>query len=431
MIYDAVVAAVSHYLVSLVILRSYGLTPSLAAAVVAALAAVAGGNILGLYERRTLVGRITLLITLFGTAALVILSLVVFKNLVFYEQIGRRILFFTGVVFIVLIAFPRVLGHYAVHLYKIRILAISDRKRAEDIARCLEMEEDCYVFAGYCSDRKEDNPLCIGVLEDIPALCRERNIDQVVVTGRYVDNPTVLEQGFLAARLRCEVQDECAFYEDFLEQVQIGSVAKGVFFSARIGRSSRSVMFIKRAMDIGIALFGLVLIIPFFPLIWILTRYSSGASAIYTQERCGRFGKPFNIYKFRTMRLDAESKGARWASDGDARVTPIGRILRKTRLDEFPQFWNILKGEMSFVGPRPEQSELVHQIEKSVPYFSFRHWARPGLTGLAQIRFRYSATMEDTEKKLCYDLYYIKNWSLFMDVQIILRSISSIMKGSR
>jgi len=129
--------------------------------------------------------------------------------------------------------------------------------------------------------------------------------------------------------------------------------------------------------------------------------------------------------------MDAESNGAQWAKRGDNRITPVGYFLRMLRLDEIPQFWNILKGDMSFVGPRPERPELVSEIEKEVPFFSFRHWAKPGLTGLAQIRYRYGASIDDAKEKLQHDLYYIKNWSLLLDFQIILRTLSAIMKGSR
>lgn len=433
MIYDGAVAAVSYYLASLLILRANAIpaSPSLGAALVAAAAAAAGGNILGLYERKILVGRITLFLTVLGATAIVVCSLALFMNLVLYEQIGRWVLALCGGGFFLLAVLPRFLGHSAVRLYNIRILVLADGQRADAIAKCIKLEEHFYEYVGYCSDRADGGEENVGVLQDIPDVCRRRSVDQIVVTGKYVDNPIVLNFCFEAARLGCEIQDESSFYESFLEQVQVGTADKGALFTARVGKRSRSMILMKRAMDIAISLVGLILAAPVFLVVWLVVRLTDGGPTLYTQERSGRFGKSFRIIKFRTMVKDAEKDGAQWAVTDDPRVTPFGSILRKTRLDEIPQFWNILKGDMSLVGPRPERTELVREIEKSVPYFSFRHWARPGLTGLAQIRFRYSASMEDAERKLCYDLYYIKNWSLFMDAQIILRTISTIMKGAR
>jgi lipopolysaccharide/colanic/teichoic acid biosynthesis glycosyltransferase len=131
------------------------------------------------------------------------------------------------------------------------------------------------------------------------------------------------------------------------------------------------------------------------------------------------------------MTVDAETDGAAWAKTGDSRITSLGYVLRKLRLDEIPQFWNILRGEMSIVGPRPERPEMVEKIESEVPFFSYRNWAKPGLTGLAQIRYQYGSSIEDARTKLQYDLFYIKNWTLVLDLQIILRTFTAIMKGSR
>ena len=188
---------------------------------------------------------------------------------------------------------------------------------------------------------------------------------------------------------------------------------------------------VKRSVDVLVVIVALVLLAPLMALIALAIRLESRGPSIFRQVRVGRDGKDFVLYKFRTMVLNAERNGAEWATEKDPRVTPFGSFLRKTRLDELPQLWNVLKGDMSFVGPRPERPELVKVIEKEVPYFTFRNWARPGITGLAQIRYRYGASVEDARKKLQYDLYYIKNWSILLDLQIILRTIAVLMKGAR
>jgi len=430
MAYDVVSAVLACYASSALILRGTEFTPSLGAAAVFAFSALLAGNVLGLYERRTLQSRIKFLLKIMLSISMAVLCLALFVNLVLYEQIGRWVLMGTGLASGSLALLPRLLGHHALHLYRIRILAIADSEAAMEIARCLEIEEECYQFVGYCGDRPDASDPASAPLSEVLRVCRERGVDQIVVTRKYVGNPMVLQICFDAARMGCEVQDETAFHEDFLEQVQTQGVDKGVFFSARVGGATPVAVFLKRLMDITLAFTGGVLSLPLWVVIWFVLRFAVRTDPIYTQERCGQFGKPFLIYKFRTMRPDAEDDGAQWARTDDPRVTAFGNILRKTRLDEIPQFWNILKGDMSFVGPRPERPELVRRIEQSVPYFSFRHWARPGLTGLAQIRFRYSASMEDAKQKLRYDLYYIKHWSLFLDIQILLRTISQIMKGA-
>ncbi len=158
---------------------------------------------------------------------------------------------------------------------------------------------------------------------------------------------------------------------------------------------------------------------------------SRGGPVFYSQERVGRFNRLFRIYKLRTMVTNAETNGAQWASVDDNRITPIGNLLRRTRLDEVPQFWNVLKGEMSLIGPRPERPEFVDLLESKIPFYVQRHLVKPGLTGWAQINYPYGASIEDAHNKLTYDLYYIKNASVVLDLQIFLRTIGALMKGSR
>ena len=187
-------------------------------------------------------------------------------------------------------------------------------------------------------------------------------------------------------------------------------------------------------MDLILALFGLIVFLPAGLLIALLIKLESPGPVLYTQERVGLHGKKFRIMKFRSMKADAEIGVApKWASENDPRITRIGQILRKTRLDEVPQLINILKGEMSFVGPRPERPYFVAELEQSIPFYSQRHVVKPGLSGWAQIRYRYGATLEDAIKKLEYDLYYIKNLSIFLDLMILLETVQVVLfrRGSR
>jgi exopolysaccharide biosynthesis polyprenyl glycosylphosphotransferase len=187
----------------------------------------------------------------------------------------------------------------------------------------------------------------------------------------------------------------------------------------------------KRALDVAAAVSGLVLSLPLSLLAALLIKLTSRGPVFFCQERTGEDGAPFKLIKFRTMRVDAEKEsGPVWAQKNDVRVTPIGRFLRLSRIDEIPQFLNILAGQMSFVGPRPERPHFVEQLKQSVPFYPLRHTVKPGLTGWAQVRHPYGASIEDAQEKLRYDLYYIKNMSLLFDVSIMLRTISVILRGS-
>ncbi|HKK25238.1 MAG TPA: sugar transferase, partial [Gracilimonas sp.] len=170
--------------------------------------------------------------------------------------------------------------------------------------------------------------------------------------------------------------------------------------------------------------------LPFLLLIGLLVRLSSNGPAIYKQTRVGRKGKPFTMYKFRTMLEDAEkNSGPKWASKNDPRVTPIGKWLRKLRIDEIPQLVNVLKGDMSLVGPRPERPHFVEKFSAEVPLYSRRHRVRPGITGWAQVKWKYDASMEDVREKTKYDLFYIENASLNMDAKILINTLMTVIKG--
>ena len=188
----------------------------------------------------------------------------------------------------------------------------------------------------------------------------------------------------------------------------------------------------KRALDIVVSLLMLVLFSPFFMLVTAASLLESRGRhpVFYHQVRVGRNGRHFNVYKFRSMNPDAESDGvARWATTDDDRVTPLGTFIRKTRLDEIPQLFNILRGDMSLVGPRPERPEFVLDLEKTIPYYRERHRVQPGLTGWAQLRYQYGSTVEASKQKLQYDLYYVKNANLFLDLIILLETVEVVLMG--
>lgn len=189
---------------------------------------------------------------------------------------------------------------------------------------------------------------------------------------------------------------------------------------------------VRRLADIVLALFGCCLLVLVMPLIWLANRFTAPGDLFFKQERVGKAGSTFDVYKFRSMVMNAEKlTGAVWAQKDDPRITPVGNFLRKTRLDEIPQFWNVLKGDMSLVGPRPERPYFVEQLEDEFALYRLRHAVKPGMTGWAQVMYRYGASVEDAEMKLQYDLYYIKNRGPYLDLLILLRTIQVVlgMKG--
>jgi exopolysaccharide biosynthesis polyprenyl glycosylphosphotransferase len=193
----------------------------------------------------------------------------------------------------------------------------------------------------------------------------------------------------------------------------------------------RGFAFAKRAIDVSVAVGIAVALLPLLPLVALAIKLDSPGPILYSQQRVGLNGRLFRIYKFRTMRQDAERNGAVWATRQDARITRAGLFMRKTRLDELPQLWNLLRGDMALVGPRPERPEFTAMLAEQIPAYDLRHTVKPGLTGWAQVCYRYTSTVRDTRAKVEYDLYYVKHCSLRMDLAIMLRTVKVVvgMKG--
>jgi sugar transferase (PEP-CTERM system associated) len=192
-------------------------------------------------------------------------------------------------------------------------------------------------------------------------------------------------------------------------------------------RMSTSQQLFRRLLSFAVSFIALTICLPFLPLIILAVRLSSPGPIFFSQTRVGQRGRLFTAYKFRTMRTDSEANGAVWAAKDDPRVTRIGRYLRNTRLDEIPQLWNVLRGDMAFVGPRPERPEFVQWLSKEIPFYDLRHMIRPGITGWAQVRYRYGASLEETKHKLEYDLYYVKHQSIGLDLLIMFETIKTII----
>jgi sugar transferase (PEP-CTERM system associated) len=274
------------------------------------------------------------------------------------------------------------------------------------------------------------NPGVIGLIDEIPAIVRERSVDRVVVSLSDARGKLPMEK-LLEMKLDGVTFDHLAsVYEEYMGKIAVENLRPSWLIFSSGFRKSRILGTGKRVIDLGVSVIGLIVTSPIMAAIALATKLTSPGPVLYHQLRVGRLGRVFVVHKFRTMQIDAEaSTGPVWASkDGDVRVTPIGRWLRRTRLDELPQFWNVLKGEMSLVGPRPERPEFVESLTREIPYYGQRHVVRPGVTGWAQVRYTYGASIEDALQKLQYDLFYIKNASLALDFFIIFDTVKTVVR---
>ena len=318
-----------------------------------------------------------------------------------------------------------------------RILIVGSGKLAVEVAReVLNRPDAGYRIIGFVGTDSEllgkslINPRVIGLTEQLGSIVKKEGIDRIVVAmgERRGQLPTdrLLE---LSLAGNVSIEEGASFYERITGRVSLNMIRPSwLIFSGR-GRQARVATLTRNAVHWLVALLGFTLSLPIMLVTAILIKLDSRGPIFYKQERVGKNGHPFVLSKFRSMRVDAEKAGPVWASKGDDRTTRVGRIIRKVRIDEIPQFWNILKGEMSFVGPRPERPHFVSQLAQEIPYYEQRHLIAPGLTGWAQIKYPYGASIEDARQKLQYDLFYIKNYSLVLDALIMFETIKIILFG--
>jgi sugar transferase (PEP-CTERM system associated) len=266
-----------------------------------------------------------------------------------------------------------------------------------------------------------------GTLFDIAT---ERKIEEIVVAVRERRGGGLPMTELLECKLRgLRVLDLPGFFERQTGILPLEAINASwmIFSEGFTSGSGRDV--IKRLFDLLVSGAFLLMFMPIMALTALLIRLESKGRVFYTQERVGQFGKPFTIFKFRSMRTDAEKDGVVWARKNDDRTTRVGRFIRRTRIDELPQVINVFLGQMSFVGPRPERPYFVNELAAQIPYYHARHSVKPGITGWAQVRFCYGASVEDAMNKLQYDLYYVKNHSLFLDFMILLQTTQVVVLG--
>ncbi len=273
-------------------------------------------------------------------------------------------------------------------------------------------------------------------LKDLSEISKEKLLEKIkgekiellVIHPELMKNTEVTSLSYSLLPLGVEIKNFTDFYEEIFRKVPLEDLSED-WFIKEINIGSRFYNAIKRIFDLLLSLAFLITFSPLFLIIALVVKTTSPGPIIFKQIRVGRNGQNFTLYKFRTMIQDAERNGAQWAEKKDSRITAFGKILRHTHLDEMPQLWNILRGDLSFVGPRPERPEFTVVLKEEIPHYEIRHIVKPGLTGWAQVNYRYGASAKDALEKLKYDLYYIKTRSLILDLMIILKTTRMVFKN--
>jgi lipopolysaccharide/colanic/teichoic acid biosynthesis glycosyltransferase len=318
-----------------------------------------------------------------------------------------------------------------------KVILVCDKEQVKELVDGLESADPHYRVLGFVNSDSTNN---IDVdlqkirnidINDLEVFVKQHSVSEVVVASQKTDGITVnlynqlihlLENGYI-------IREYTQVYETITQRIPVQYVSRDFYRYFPFSRSNQNHLYliVVRFLEILIALIGLGLGLIIVPLVLLGNLFGNKGKLFYTQERVGKNGKVFRIVKFRTMIKNAEKAGAVFATSNDARITPFGKVMRKSRIDEFPQFYNILKGEMAVIGPRPERPVFVNEIAEVMPFYETRHVIKPGLTGWAQVNYSYGETIDDSLIKLQYDLYYIKHRSLFLDFNILFKTFSTVL----
>lgn len=318
-----------------------------------------------------------------------------------------------------------------------KVLVLGETSNIENIVEVFISSDRSYRIVGFinCETSEMGSLSLHGIPEyapkDIHEIIKKESITEVIVANLNADTITLDIYNDLISLLKkgISIKEFTQVFEDITSRVPIQFVGMDFYNYFPFSRNNKNklYLFFHRFFDMIFSFIGVFIGILILPVIVIGNLCGNRGPLFYTQERVGENGRIFSIIKFRTMIVNAEENGAVWAEKNDKRVTTFGKFLRRSRLDEFPQFLNILKGEMSLIGPRPERAYFVSQLSKVIPFYETRHIIKPGLTGWAQVKVRYGSTKEDSLLKLQYDLYYIKHQSVFLDVNVIMKTLSTIL----
>jgi exopolysaccharide biosynthesis polyprenyl glycosylphosphotransferase len=326
---------------------------------------------------------------------------------------------------------------FASNRFSKKVILICDKEQLKELIHALESADPHYRVLGFVNsdsaDTKTNDDIKIKNIDinNLEVFAKKNSISEVVVASQKTDGITVnlynqlihlLENGYV-------IREYTQVYENITQRIPVQYVSRDFYRYFPFSRSNQNHFYLSivRFFDIVFSLTGLLIGVIILPIILIGNLFGNRGKLFYSQERVGKNGKIFNIIKYRTMVKNAEVEGAVFATINDSRVTPFGKIMRKSRMDEIPQFINILKGDMAVIGPRPERPIFVNEIAEVMPFYETRHVIKPGLTGWAQVNYSYGETIDDSLIKLQYDLYYIKHRSIFLDVNIIFKTLSTVL----
>jgi sugar transferase (PEP-CTERM system associated) len=311
-----------------------------------------------------------------------------------------------------------------------RVYVLGTGERAQRLVRGLRERSQLGIDVVGWSGDVEGELTRDSAASHLLGLAQDRGVHRVIVAMPDRRGTLPVEE-LLDLRLGgVKVEEATSWLERISGRIEVEQLYPSWLIFAEGFRFSTFSRLVRRSLNFLFALIGLVLSLPLLPFIWLAVKLDSLGPVLYRQQRVGKRGEVFYCYKFRTMRVDAEADtGATWASDDDPRITRVGKVLRSSRLDEIPQLWCVLKGDMHFVGPRPERPEFVEWLSKEIPYYGVRHVVRPGITGWAQVQYKYGNTAEDAREKLQYDLFYIKNASVGLDLLIMFQTIKIVLLG--
>jgi sugar transferase (PEP-CTERM system associated) len=315
-----------------------------------------------------------------------------------------------------------------------RVLIIGTGYTARMLAQQIGRQQDfAYRLVGFVDEGEAEvvrHHDVLGNAHDIRRIVAEQHVDRIIVGLSDRRGRLPIEELLSAKLSGVRVEDATTTYERLTGKILIDDLKPSWLIFSDGFRASRMTRFVKRMLDLALSLIGFIIASPLMALTALAIRIDSAGPVLYTQERVGENGRVFTVVKFRSMRTDAEQAGGPvWARDKDDRITRVGRFIRLTRLDELPQLWNVVRGDMSFVGPRPERPFFVEQLAREIPFYLQRHAVKPGVTGWAQVKYQYGSSIEDAMEKLRYDLYYIKHVSIFFDLTIVLDTVKVILFG--
>jgi sugar transferase (PEP-CTERM system associated) len=309
-----------------------------------------------------------------------------------------------------------------------RVYVLGTGERAQRVVQGLRQNPELGVEIASWTGKMEGAVTRDSVASHLLDIVHKQKVHRVIV-AMPDRRGTIPMQELLDLRMRgVKIEEATSWLEKISGKIEVENLYPSWLVYGEGFRRGTTFIAVRRVISIIISLIGLILALPLLPFIMLAVRLDSKGPVFYVQTRVGKAGRTFNVVKFRTMREDAEAaSGPQWAGDKDPRVTRIGKFLRSSRLDEIPQLWCVLKGDMAFVGPRPERPEFIEWLSKEIPYYGVRHMVRPGLTGWAQVKYKYGSTVQDSREKLQYDLFYIKNASIGLDLLIMFQTVKTVL----